>query len=181
MNQPTLKHHSLQAKLSALIIFGSAFGYVEAAVVYYLRDLLNFHIAYNVANYKTVLNLGFITFVKPTSAHVVLVNSHITTVEVFRETATIIMLVCVAYVAGATRRQRLGAFLVSFACWDIMYYVFLKVLDNWPSSLFTKDVYFLIPVTWVGPVITPLIISIVLLVWGSRLYLTHPGKGQAHA
>jgi hypothetical protein len=67
---------------------------------------------------------------------------------------------------------------VSFACWDIAYYAFLKVLDNWPSSLFTRDVYFLIPVTWIGPVITPLIISTLMLVGGSWIYLRPPARSS---
>jgi hypothetical protein len=156
-------------KLIFLILFGAAFGYVEAAVVYYLRDLMNFHSNYVISNYKVLLNLGFITFVSPT--HSVLINNRITTIEVARETATIVMLVAVAYIAGNNRRQRIGAFLVSFACWDIMYYAFLKVLDNWPRDLMTKDIYFLIPVTWVGPVITPIVISAIMLAVGIKLYL----------
>jgi hypothetical protein len=61
--------------------------------------------------------------------------------------------------------------MVSFACWDLTYYVFLKILDNWPSSFFTRDVYFLIPVTWIGPVITPIVICTVMLILGIKLYL----------
>ncbi|HUD05300.1 MAG TPA: hypothetical protein VMR18_00050 [Candidatus Saccharimonadales bacterium] len=153
-----------------LTTFGTAFGFVEAAVVYYLRDLMNFHANYAISNYKVLLNIGFITFVAP--IHALIINNRVTSIEVVRETATIIMLISVAYIAGSNKRQRLGAFLVSFACWDIMYYVFLKILDNWPSSLLTKDIFFLIPVTLIGPVITPLIISACLLIIGSRLYLT---------
>lgn len=152
-----------------LIIFGSAFGYVEAAVVYYLRLLINFRNNYLITNYHTILNLGFITFISP--LHSLIVNSNISNVEIVRETATIIMLVCVAMLAGKNKRQRFGAFLISFACWDIMYYLFLKILDNWPQSLFTKDVYFLIPVPWIGPVITPIVISTIMLIVGSKLYL----------
>lgn len=155
--------------LAFIMCFGVAFGYAEAAVVYYLRDLTNFHTNYVVSSYKVLLNLGFITFVSP--VHALLISNRITTIEIARETATIIMLIAVAYVAGKTRRQRVGAFLVSFACWDIMYYVFLKVLDNWPSSLMTKDIFFLIPVTWVGPVITPIVASAIMLVIGIKLYL----------
>jgi hypothetical protein len=81
------------------------------------------------------------------------------------------MLAAVAFVAANHWRQRLGAFLVGFACWDLAYYLFLRILDNWPRSLLTKDVYFLIPVTWVGPVVTPLVLSVVILVLGSHLYL----------
>ena len=159
-------------KLIATMVFGTAFGFVEAAVVYYLRDLINFHTNYVISGYKVLLNLGFITFISP--AHSILVNNRITHIEVARETATIIMLITVAFIAGKNRRQRLGAFLVSFACWDIMYYVFLKILDNWPSNFMTKDIYFLIPVVWIGPVITPLIISLIMLITGCKLYLQPP-------
>jgi hypothetical protein len=158
-----------QANLAFLISFGIAFGFVEAAVVYYLRLLITNRFEGALAHYKVLLNLGFITFISP--QHSLLVNSRLNTTEIVREASTIIMLACVGYIAGSNLRQRLGAFLVGFACWDITYYVFLKILDNWPASLLTRDVYFLIPVTWIGPVITPLVISTLMLVGGSMLYL----------
>jgi hypothetical protein len=158
-----------RTNLVVLIIFATAFGFVEAAVVYYLRGLLHFHANLPLSRYKVLLNLGFITFISP--QHSLLVNSRLNTTEIVREASTIIMLACVGYIAGSNLRQRLGAFLVGFACWDITYYVFLKILDNWPASLLTRDVYFLIPVTWIGPVITPLVISTLMLVGGSMLYL----------
>ncbi len=162
-------HKQHLTKLSSLYIFGIAFGFVEATVVYYLRHLMITHAAYT-THYKTLLNLGFMTFIKPLNA--VTVNPHIYHVEMFREAATIIMLLAISFIAGSNRRQRIGAFLVSFACWDIMYYVFLKVLENWPATLFTKDVFFLIPVPWIGPVITPVVISTILLILGTKLYLS---------
>jgi hypothetical protein len=155
--------------LTVLIVAGSAFGYVEAAVVYYLRALMNFHRNYPLVHYKVLLNLGFITFA--TTKQSLLPNNRINDVEKVREIATIIVLLAIAYIAGHNSRQRLGAFLISFASWDIMYYVFLKILDNWPSSFLTKDVFFLLPVTWIGPVITPLICATVILIVGCRLYL----------
>lgn len=156
-------------KVYLLLTFGTAFGYVEAAVVYYLRLLMHFRNGYPITNYHVLLNLGFITFVSPIQS--LLISNRVNEVEVAREACTIIMLVSIAWVAGRDTRQRFGAFLVGFATWDITYYIFLRVLDNWPSSLFTKDVYFLIPVTWIGPVITPIIISSVLLVTGVWLFL----------
>jgi hypothetical protein len=155
--------------LTFLVVAGSAFGYVEAAVVYYLRALMNFHRNYWLVHYKVLLNLGFITFV--TTKQSLLQNNRINDVEKVREIATIVVLLSIAYLAGQNWRQRLGAFLISFASWDIMYYVFLKILDNWPRSLLTKDVFFLIPVTWIGPVITPLVCAAVIMVVGCRLYL----------
>jgi hypothetical protein len=155
--------------LSFVALAGAAFGYVEAAVVYYLRNLMNYHKDYPLTHYKVLLNLGFITFISPRRS--LLISSHITHVEEVREFSTIVLLIAVAYLAGKNPRQRLAAFLVSFACWDIMYYVFLKVIDNWPSSFMTKDVFFLIPVTWIGPVVTPLVISTAMLLFGARLYV----------
>lgn len=172
--QRTIRQENLK-KLLALILFGTAFGYVEAAVVYYLRNLMHFHTNYAITNYHTLLSLGFITFISP--IHSLIISNRISNIEVAREAVTIVMLVSVSYLAGQNRRQRLGAFLVSFACWDIMYYVFLRILDNWPRGLFTKDIYFLIPVTWIGPVITPLVISTCLLLWGVWLYM-HAAQGR---
>jgi hypothetical protein len=171
---PRIDAKSNQLNLLSLIIFGAAFGFIEAATVYYLRGLLNFHTGYIINNYHTLLNLGFITFVSP--IHTLLINNRISTIEIIREMATIILLLAVAFIAGRNRRQRLGAFLVSFACWDIAYYVFLKLIDNWPGNLLAKDVYFLIPVTWIGPVLTPLIISTVMLAIGIRIYRQQPVK-----
>lgn len=171
MKQQESDHKSNLVRLISLIVFGTAFGLVEAAVVCYLRQLMNFHTNYVFTDYHVLLNLGFITFIS--STHSLLISNHITMIETSREAATIIMLISVAIIAGKNRKQRIGAFLISFACWDISYYVFLKIFVNWPASLMTKDVYFLIPVTWIGPVITPLIISTALLIIGAKLYL-HP-------
>lgn len=152
------------------MLFGVAFGFVEAAVVLYLREIGNFQGQYTFSSYHTYVNLGFMSFVSP--VHTLVFNHLTSTVEVVREAATIVMLFCLAWVAGTTWRQRLGAFMVSFACWDLAYYLFLKVIDHWPQSLFTRDVFFLIPVAWIGPVLTPLVICVALLVGGARLYTT---------
>jgi hypothetical protein len=157
-----------------LVIFGISFGYVEAAVVSYLRALMKFHQNYSLSHYKVWLNLGFITFVHPVQS--LLVSRRISDIEVGREAMTIAMIACVAYVASKVWSQRLGAFLVCFACWDISYYGWLWILDDWPRSLFTRDVFFLIPVTWIGPVITPLVICGVLLALGIVLFRDLPRR-----
>lgn len=73
-----------------LLVFGVAFGFVVAAVVYYLRDLMNFHNSHGITNHKVLLNLVFKVFVSP--IHSLLISNRLTTIEVARETATIIML-----------------------------------------------------------------------------------------
>ena len=160
--------------IAFLVTFGISFGYVEAAVVTYLRVLDKFHQNYPISHYKVYLNLGFITFVKP--AHSILLTTRIANIEVGREAMTIAMLVCVAWVAGRSAAQRGAAFLIGFATWDIFYYVWLWVLDDWPRSLFTRDVFFLIPVTWIGPVITPLVISAGMLIVGIFFYQRAPTR-----
>ena len=155
--------------LVALLAFGIAFGYVEAAVVSYLRRLLDYHAGYSVVGRHVYLDLGFIAFVTPERP--VLGSAGVTSAEVGREVATIVMLVAVAYLAAHGFARRLAAFLVAFAAWDLAYYAFLRVLTGWPTSLADTDVYFLIPVAWVGPVATPLAIFALVLLGAAWWYL----------
>ena len=79
--------------------------------------------------------------------------------ETIREACTLIMLVAVAALAGIDARSRIGCFFFAFGLWDIFYYVGLKWLANWPSSLLAWDCLFLIPKPWYGPVLAPILIS----------------------
>ena len=158
----------MKSQLLALVVFGIAFAFVESAVVLYLQQLPSAVAASNVS-YKILLNLGVIAFVLPDSA--ILGDARIGGVETTREFFTLVMLAAIAFLSGSTLKQRLGAFFVAFAVWDIMYYVFLRVLTGWPTGLLDVDVYFLIPVPWVGPVLTPLVISTTLLLGGAWLFL----------
>jgi hypothetical protein len=83
------------------------------------------------------------------------------------------MLAGIGILAGRNSTERFAWFLYSFAVWDIFYYVFLKVLLNWPESLLTWDILFLIPVTWTGPVIAPVITSLTMIIFAlALLYAT---------
>lgn len=92
-----------------------------------------------------------------------MIDEKIIVTELLREAATIIMLIGIAVISGRTFIQRFSYFLFSFAVWDIFYYVWLKLLLNWPESFFTWDILFLIPVTWLGPVLAPLICSVTMI------------------
>jgi len=118
-------------------------GFLESSVVIYLRALF----------YPD-------GFVFP----LVLMPHTMAIVELLREAATIIMLASIGIIAGRNTAQRFSFFIYSFAVWDIFYYVFLKAALNWPDSLFTWDILFLIPVPWVGPVIAPCIVSLTMIV-----------------
>lgn len=131
-----------QRKLLWLTVFAIAMGYLESAVVVYLRAL------YYPDGFSFPLHL---------------LSGPIAFTEVFRELATLIMLATVAVLTGETPRRRLAWFLYAFAIWDIFYYVFLKLLIGWPESFLTWDILFLIPVMWTGPVIAPLVISLTMI------------------
>jgi hypothetical protein len=84
--------------------------------------------------------------------------------EFLREIATLIMLLGIGFLAGRNFSQRFAWFIYSFAIWDIFYYVFLKLILNWPSSWLTWDILFLIPVIWTGPVLAPVLVSLTMIV-----------------
>jgi len=126
-----------------LTIFSIAMAYLESAVVVYLRALM----------YPE----GFDFPLAP-------MQPGIAVTEIFREAATIIMLLGAGYLGGRYLTQRFAWFIYCFAIWDIFYYVFLKMLVNWPASLMTWDILFLIPTTWAGPVLTPLMVSLTMIV-----------------
>jgi hypothetical protein len=92
-------------------------------------------------------------------------------VELVREAATLVMLLAVGGIAGRTRTTRLGYTAIAFGIWDICYYLFLKIICDWPASLFDWDILFLIPLPWWGPVIAPISIALLMIVWGTLVTL----------
>ncbi len=81
--------------------------------------------------------------------------------------ATLVMLLAVGVLAGRSWRSRLGYAAVAFGVWDIFYYVFLKVMCGWPHSLLDWDILFLLPLPWWGPVLAPVSIALLMLLWGT--------------
>ena len=51
--------------------------------------------------------------------------------------------------------------------WDIFYYVFLKMMCGWPHSLLDWDILFMLPLPWWGPVLAPVLISLLMILWGT--------------
>jgi len=84
--------------------------------------------------------------------------------EIGREIATIVMLYAVSYIMSNNKRELFAYFSFNFAVWDIWYYIWLKILLNWPESFLTWDVLFLIPVPWIAPVLAPILVSISLII-----------------
>jgi hypothetical protein len=83
--------------------------------------------------------------------------------EILRELVTIVMLASLAAIAARQFVRRFAVFLFTFGVWDLFYYVFLKVLLDWPLSFFTWDVLFLIPLAWLAPVLAPLICALTMI------------------
>jgi hypothetical protein len=159
---------------AALVAFGVGFGYVEAAVVHYLRRIIGDQLTMDVHAVKTYLNLGFIAFVRPERE--ALVDPGLTRVETVREAATILMLGAIGWIAATTWRRRVAAFFIAFTVWDLTYYLFLRILDGWPASVMDRDIFFLIPVAWVGPVLTALVLSALVFAAASTVYLRSPSS-----
>jgi len=139
----------MRNKVLLLAAFAVAMGYLEAAVVVYLRAI--------------VYPQGFAFPIKT-------IELHLAAVELGREGATIAMLLAVAFIAEATRRGRFACFMILFGVWDLAYYLFLRVTISWPESLLTWDLLFLLPVIWTGPVLAPMLVSVLLIAAGLLYY-----------
>jgi hypothetical protein len=137
--------NKLFIKLIWVAIFSISMGFVESAVVVYLR--------------RIYYPEGFSFPLKP-------LIDNLIEVEVLREAASIFMLLSAAALAGKKIWERFAYFLFCFGVWDIFYYVWLKVLINWPLTIFDWDILFLMPMPWIGPVIAPVTISMLMIFFG---------------
>lgn len=130
-----------------VVVFAVAMAWVEAAVVFDLRTMVN--------------------RIEPHQANPFPLIGELGRAELVREPATLLMLLCVGLLAGRSWRSRLGYSAVAFGFWDIFYYIFLKILCGWPHSLLDWDVLFLLPLPWWGPVLAPMLIALLMIWWGT--------------
>src|SRR5438094_1045131 len=128
-------------------VFAAAMAWVESAVVFYLRTMIN--------------------RIEPYQRHPLPLIGGLGPAELVREAATLIMLLMVGILAGRTWRSRLGYFAIAFGVWDIFYYIFLKLLCGWPHSVLDWDILFLLPLPWWGPVLAPVSIALLMILWGT--------------
>jgi hypothetical protein len=131
-----------ESNFLSVAIFAIAMAFLESAVVVYLRAIY----------YPD----GIIFPLK-------LIEGRIAITELWREVATMVMLITIAVIVSKRAIERFAWFIYAFAIWDIFYYIFLYFLLGWPQSLFTWDILFLIPVTWTGPVLAPVINSLTMI------------------
>jgi hypothetical protein len=135
------------SRWSFVVIYAIAMAWVESAVVFYLRSMIN--------------------RIEPYQPDPLPIIGGFASVELPREFATLVMLFTIGVLAGRTWRARFGYAVVAFGVWDIFYYVFLKMICGWPHSLLDWDVLFLLPLPWWGPVLAPVLISLLMILWGT--------------
>lgn len=132
-----------------VVAYATAMAWVEAAVVVYLRLLIDRVEPYQPEPLPASVGLGEI--------------------ELVRELATLVMIGTVAGLAGRTWRRRAAYAMLIFGTWDLLYYAFLRPMSDWPRSLLDWDILFLMPLPWWGPVLAPCLIAALLVLTGSLI------------
>ena len=161
---PVISYFSWRARALAISIgtligaacFATAFGFVEAGIVVYLRAIIG-QLPGSAANPADLAKLSSAIYQQPNLLGTL--PESLLIVEIYREAATMVMLLSVACLSADAARQRWALFLWNFAIWDIFYYVGLWATVGWPSSWLTPDVLFLIPVPWFSQVWFPILVS----------------------
>ena len=131
----------MRRTLTWVTIYAVAMGVLEGALVVYIRRLY--------------WPNGF-GFPMPR------IDTDVAVIELFREIATLTMLVSVGMLAGRNRAERFAYFIYTFGLWDLIYYATLKATLGWPESAFAWDILFLLPVPWFGPVLAPCIVAVTM-------------------
>ena len=150
---------------TSLWLFALAFGWIEASVVVYLREVAVRENALRAAGYPPNLPVPL-----------ELLPASLVAVETIREACTLVLLAAAGWLAGRRMADRIGAFFLAFGIWDITYYAVLRLVSHWPDSLGDWDLLFLIPSPWVAPVWAPVAVATCFVIGGSRLFLTADRK-----
>src|SRR5882672_10283853 len=126
--RPMKRRARARTRWLLVVMFAIGMAWVEAASVYYLRVMVD--------------------RLDPYQANPLPMHGVLEPVELVREAATLVMLVTIGTLAGRTWHTRLGYTAIAFGVWDIFYYVFLKMISDWPTSLLDWDILFLLPLPW---------------------------------
>lgn len=151
-----------RARWAIVVAFAIAMAWVEAASVFYIRALVD--------------------RIEPYQADPLPLTGALGNVELWREAATLVMIATVGALAplasargalsesrraGRAWRRRAGYAALAFGVWDIFYYVFLRLISGWPRTPLDWDILFLLPLPWWGPVLAPVSIALVMILWGT--------------
>ena len=138
---------SERMRWAIVMTFAIAMAWVESASVFYIRALVD--------------------RIEPYQTNPLPLNDALGYVELWREAATLVMIATLGMLAGRTWRRRAGYAALAFGAWDIFYYVFLRIMTGWPRTLLDWDILFLLPLPWWGPVLAPVSIALLMIVWGT--------------
>ena len=138
---------SARTRWALVMVFAIAMACVEAASVFYIRALVD--------------------RVEPYQTNPLPLQEALGSVELWREAATLVMIATLGMLAGRTWRQRAGYAALAFGAWDVFYYVFLRLISGWPRTLLDWDILFLLPLPWWGPVLAPVSIAVLMILWGT--------------
>jgi hypothetical protein len=146
------KRNEILFQFILFIVFAISMGYFETSAAYYQRIILGISPSYNLS-----------VLPKLSSEHLL--------IEQVREISTILMLFAVSMLVGKSKIEKVAIFLFCFGVWDISYYIFYYVLIQWPTSLFTIDLLFLVPMPWIAPIILPIAASIIMIAWSTYVII----------
>jgi len=138
---------SARGRWCLVAAFAVAMAWMEAATVFYIRTLVN--------------------RIEPYQADPLPMYGALGNVELVREAATLVLFAAMGWLAGHTWRQRAGYAALAFGIWDVLYYAFLYPISGWPNTLLDWDILFLLPLPWWGPVLAPVSIAALMIVWGT--------------
>ena len=150
---------SERTRWAIVMAFAIAMAWVEAASVFYVRALVD--------------------RIEPYQSDPLPMHGALGYVELWREAATLVMIATLGVLAGGTRRRRAAYAALAFGTWDIFYYVFLRVISGWPRTLLDWDVLFLLPLPWWAPMLAPVSIALMMILWGTLA--TQLGDGSTDA
>jgi hypothetical protein len=157
--RPWFNLEAAAPRILAVAVYAVAMAYVESAAVLYLRTIY-----------------GGVDPVGPRHSLFEPLPDFVS-IEIGREAATLLMLAIVGYLAAGSVLGRIGAFAVAMGVWDIFYYVFLWLFAGWPESPLAPDILFLLPLPWWGPVLSPVVLALLIVVAGAAAMARELGDG----
>jgi hypothetical protein len=140
----TVANQERRAAYGGVWVLALVFGWIEASVVVYLREISVREGALHATTYLQNLQLTLASL-----------PGRLVALEMAREACTLVLLATAGWLAGRRLADRIGAFLMAFGIWDLTYYVGLRLISGWPGSISSWDILFLIPSPWVAPVWAP--------------------------
>jgi hypothetical protein len=152
----------LRRRLIVLVLFGTIFGYVEAAAVVYIRAV------YEPIHRRLFPDRApddlFPAFTQDQWSREGPASLRSPVLEVGRELGTVLLVALLAWGTSRGAAQGFASFMLAFGVWDLAYYVWLYALTGWPHSLWDQDLVFAAPLPWVGPVLAPVLVAAVMVV-----------------